>query len=89
MTSDTPLQPSYASEYRTPGRRVSVRPGSLRRLVCLVRLFTKRWASNLLNHAKEVFARWDRNLEIAILRWDRLSRLRFVLVSSHYDEARP
>ena len=59
-------------------RRVSVRLGLLRRLVCLGRRFTK--PCNLLNHAEEVLARRDGNLDIAALGGDHLSRLLRVFV---------
>lgn len=59
---------------------------SLGRQLFLDRRFTKCWASHLLHNAEEVLPRRDRDLYIAVLRWDRLSGLPFMLVViAHHD----
>ncbi len=61
----------------------------LDRPVFPVRLSTKLSARNLLHDAKEVVARRDRNLDVPILRRDRLGRLRHMFVVRHHNEASP
>lgn len=61
---------------------------SLGRLIFPGRPFTKSWARHSLHHAEEVLARRDRDLKVAILGRDCLSRLLLLLVVSHQDEAR-
>src|ERR1035441_1134745 len=70
-----------------PRRRASVLLGLLRRPVFLGRRFTKP-SSHLLNHAEEVLARGDRDLDIAVLGGDHLGRLVLLLIG-HWERVSP
>lgn len=66
-------------------QRASVRLGLLRRLACLGRPFTK--PCNLPDDPREGVARRDRNYQrLTILCWDRLGRLRVVIVVRHLPQ---
>lgn len=80
--------PNCASVFRMLTLRGSVLLGSLRRRVCLVRPFTKPWASDLPNHPVEVLTRGHRHDQRPAVRsGDLLSRL-FSLIVGHYREGR-
>jgi hypothetical protein len=86
MLRATPPQPSYANEYRTRTPQASVRLGSLGRLVCLGRPFTK--PCNLPDETVELAARRHRHDQwLAVRCRDYLSRLPLVPLVNHQEAA--